>query len=131
MKTEDAIAGFAATQVPGQAAICNKLRAEIDAALPTASSKIWHGSPVWFIGENPVVGYDVSSKGVKLLFWSGQLFEEPALEPVGKMKAAGVRYSDASGIDVKLLRSWLKKAGTTVWDYAGMIARKRKTAKPR
>jgi hypothetical protein len=130
-KTEDTIANFAKTQAPEHAAICDKLRTEIDSALPQASSKIWHGSPVWFIGENPVVGFDVSSKGVNLLFWSGQLFGEPALQPMGKMKAAGVRYSAASAIDVKLLRPWLKKAGTTVWDYAGMAARKRTAAKAR
>ncbi len=130
-KTEDTISRFAATQTSEHAAICNKLRAEIEAALPEASSKIWHVSPVWFIGENPVVGYGVSSKGVNLLFWSGQLFEEAALQPMGKFKAAGIRYGDASEINQKLLRSWLKKAGTTVWDYAGMVARKRRAAKAR
>jgi hypothetical protein len=29
----------------------------IDRTLPDASNKIWHGHPVWFLEENPIVGY--------------------------------------------------------------------------
>jgi hypothetical protein len=114
----DVIAHYAETQTAEQAAICHALRAEIDAVLPKAISKIWHGSPVWFIGENPVVGYNVTSqKGANLLFWNGQSFGEPALQSVGKFRAAQTQFTDVSEIDSKALRRWLKKASTDIWDY--------------
>jgi hypothetical protein len=43
--------------------ICEQLGALIDAALPEAESKIWHGHPVWFLDGNPVTGY-AKRKGV-------------------------------------------------------------------
>ena len=125
----DAIAGYAKGQVPSHAAICRALRAEIDAALPKATSKIWHGSPVWFIGENPVVGYNATAKHVNLLFWSGQSFDEPALKAAGKFAAAQVQFTDASGIDPKPLRRWLKKTGTILWDYRGYFEKMRAKAR--
>jgi len=116
----DVIAHYAKTQTAEHAAICHALRAEIDAVLPKAVSKIWHGSPVWFIGENPVVGYNVTSKqGVNLLFWNGQSFGEPALQAAGKFKAAQIQFTDVSQIDPKALRRWLKRASTDIWDYRG------------
>lgn len=116
----DAIARYDKAQAAQHAAICKALHAEIDDALPKATSKIWHGSPVWFIGENPIVGYNVTSKrGVNLLFWSGQSFGDPALRPAGKFKAAQVQFTDASQIDPRTLRRWLKCAGTDIWDYHG------------
>ncbi|MCX6591945.1 MAG: DUF1801 domain-containing protein [Acidobacteria bacterium] len=122
----EGIAHYATQQTPELAAVCNQLRAEIDAALPEATSKIWHGGPVWFMGPNPVVGYDATSAGIKLLFWSGQLFSEPALKPMGSDKAARVLYRSVAEIDVDALRRWLGKSGTIVWDYAGMLAERRK-----
>jgi hypothetical protein len=89
----------------------------MDAVLPQATSKIWHGSPVWFIGENPVAGYNVTAKkGVNLLFWNGQSFGEPALKAAGKFRAAQIQFTDVSEIDPKALRRWLKKASTDIWD---------------
>ncbi len=122
------IAAYAQAQVPELGAICDTLLAEIDKAIPNATSKIWHGGPVWFVGENPVVGYDVRKNRVDLLFWSGQLFEEPALKALGKDKAARVAFQDASEINLPDLRRWLKKARTTVFDYVGLYARKRESS---
>lgn len=113
----DAIAHYAQTQTAEHTAICHALRAEIDAVLPKATAKIWHGSPVWFIGENPVVGYNVTSKqGVSLLFWNGQSFAEPALKAAGKFRAAQIQFTGVSEIDPKALRRWLKRARTDIWD---------------
>jgi len=113
----DVIAHYAKTQTPEHAAICRALRAELDAVLPKATSKIWHGSPVWFIGENPVAGYNVTSKkGVNLLFWNGQSFGESALKAAGKGRAAQIQFTDVSEIDPNALRRWLKRAGTDIWD---------------
>src|SRR5512145_1107226 len=93
------IAAYDAAQSVAEASVCRQLRAEIERALPTATSKVWHGAPVWFIGDAPVVGYNVASKGgVVLLFWNGQTFDDPALKPIGKFKAAQAQFRDASEI---------------------------------
>jgi len=59
--------------------ICNLLAKEIDKYLPKAENKIWHAHPVWFLEGNPIVGYSKLKDSVRLLFWSGQSFEEEAL----------------------------------------------------
>jgi hypothetical protein len=88
----------------------------IDTALPGASSKIWHGGPVWFLDDNPVVGYNATEKGVKLLFWNGQAFDEAGLQPVGKQRAAQARFADIAEIDPAVIRRWLQKASSNVFD---------------
>ena len=50
------IATYDAAQPSSEASICRRLRAEIERALPDAASKVWHGAPVWFVGDTPVVG---------------------------------------------------------------------------
>jgi len=69
---------------PADQAICSLLRAQIDAALPEAESKVWHGHPVWFLDGNPVAGYSKQKSGIRLMFWSGADFGEPALNVVGR-----------------------------------------------
>jgi len=56
--------------------ICEVLAGEIDKALPQAENKIWHAHPVWFLEGNPIVGYSKLKSCVRLLFWSGQSFDE-------------------------------------------------------
>lgn len=105
-------------------AICEKLYGEICNALPDAENKIWHAHPVWFIEGNPIVGYDKLKSCVRLLFWSGQSFEEDGLQPEGKFKAAEARYTDVSQIDIKALKRWLKKSKQIQWDYKNIVKRK-------
>jgi hypothetical protein len=113
------VSAYDAAQAKPAGAVCKKLRAEIDRALPDASSKIWHGSPVWFVGETPVVGYCVpKAGGVVLLFWNGQAFDEPALAPMGQFEAAQIKYGNVSQIRPAPLRRWLKKAGSQLWDLS-------------
>jgi hypothetical protein len=127
--SKDPIAAYGKALKPTQAAICASLRKSIDTALPTATAKVWHAHPVWFIGENPVVGYSTKSTGVALLFWNGQSFGESALEPIGSFHAAELRYADVSNIDAKLLVRCLKKAKTDIWDAVAW--RKQAMAKKR
>jgi hypothetical protein len=128
-QTESAgIAEYAGRQAPEPGAVCDRLQAEIEKALPDAAGRIWHGGPVWFIGDNPVVGYSVRSGRVDLMFWSGQLFDEPSLKPTGKDKAAQIGIQGSSDVKPADLRRWLKKAGTIVFDYAGAYAQKRAAA---
>ena len=68
--------------------ICNILAKEISSALPEAENKIWHAHPVWFLDGNPIAGYSKLKGSVRLLFWSGQSFDEEGLEKEGTFKAS-------------------------------------------
>ena len=87
-------------QIPGDVAICDLLAREIDAALDGAENKIWHRHPVWFLAGNPIVGYSRLKGGMRLMFWSGQSFDEPGLAPEGTFKAAEARYASVDDVDV-------------------------------
>ena len=71
---------------------------------------------MWFIDDNPVVGYNATAKTVNLLFWNGQAFAEPALKPVGKYRAAQAVFTAAAEVDSTVIRRWLKKAKSDVFD---------------
>ncbi len=105
-------------------AICDLLAKEIDAGLPKAENKIWHAHPVWFLDGNPIAGYDKLKNCVRLLFWSGQSFDEEGLHPEGSFKAAEARYTQAEQINTKDLKRWLKKAEKIQWDYKNIVKRK-------
>ncbi len=128
MPLEDLISEYASLRLPAHAAVCRALRKEIEASLPKAQARIWHAIPVWFLDENPIVGYHAKSKGVTLLFWNGQAFAEPELTAAGKFMAAQIVYTAASQIDAKSLRRWLKKARTDIWDYKGLRKSKSRAA---
>jgi len=97
--------------------ICEHLMKEVIAALPKATSKLYHANPVWFIDDNPIVGYDITADHVNILFWSGQSFDTPGLSPKGKSKAAGTFYKKADQIDAAQLKAWLKESKTIQWNY--------------
>ncbi len=115
-KGENQIAAYSAAQRLPFRVICDALRKLIDTALPKATSKVWHGSPVWFLDENPVVGYSATAKAVNLLFWNGRAFDEAGLKPVGKYRAAQAVFADAAAIDPQVIRRWLTKAKSDVFD---------------
>lgn len=104
--------------------ICELLCREIDSALPGATSKIWHGSPVWFLEGNPIVGYHKLKTCVRLLFWSGQSFNENGLVPEGSFKAAEVRFQTLEDVDTVMLKLWLAKSREIQWDYKNIVKRK-------
>jgi hypothetical protein len=105
-------------------AICKLLAEQIDRNLHEAENKIWHAHPVWFLDGNPIVGYSKLKNCVRLLFWSGQSFEEEGLQKEGSFKAAEVRYTAADQVDTEKLRRWLAKARDIQWDYKNLIRRK-------
>ena len=115
----DSISSYNAALDPQRAAICDRLRKNIDAALPQATSKIWHAIPVWLVGENVAVGYTARKSGVMLMFWNGQHFDEPELEATGSFHMAQIAYDDAAQVDEQKLARWLEKAGTNIWDMVG------------
>jgi len=111
-------------QSPGDRAICELLAREIERELPEAEGKVWHAHPVWFLDGNPIVGYSKLKNCIRLLFWSGQSFEEAGLRKEGSFQAAEARYTAAGDVDVANLRRWLAKARDIQWDYKNLIRRK-------
>lgn len=109
---------------PNDSAIATRLADIIYAQLPDAESKIWHRHPVWFLEGNPIVGYSKLKGCVRLLFWSGQSFDEPGLAPEGTFKAAEARYTDVAEVDAEALERWLGKARDIQWDYRNLVRRK-------
>jgi hypothetical protein len=122
--------------------VCDALADAIDAhffgkePLAGAECKVRHRHPVWFIDGNPIVGYH-KLKGTKktggcirLLFWSGQSFDEPAdgtlqPDPPGtRFKTAAARFTSADEINPKDLKRWLKKSVEIQWDYKNIVKRK-------
>lgn len=112
------------SMLPADKAICQELASEIDKYLVNAESKIWHRHPVWFLNGNPIVGYSKLKDSVRLLFWSGQSFDEEGLQPEGSFKAAEARYTDVKQIDTDLLKRWLEKSAKIQWDYKNIVRRK-------
>jgi len=105
-------------------AICDVLHKEIGAVLKEAESKIWHGSPVWFLEGNPIVGYSKLKDCVRLLFWSGESFDEKGLAKEGGFKTAGKRYTSVDQINKDDLHGWLKKSREIQWDYKNIVKRR-------
>ena len=112
------------SQSANDKAICNALADEIDSNLSKAENKIWHAHPVWFLDGNPIVGYSKLKDSVRLLFWSGQSFEEPGLQPEGSFKAAEARYKSVDQINKKDLKRWLTKSKKIQWDYKNIVKRR-------
>ncbi len=107
--------------------ICDSLAKVINENLKEADSKIWHRHPVWFIDENPTVGYSIQKKGVRLMFWSGADFEEEKLNVLGgKFKDASIFYQTMDEFNAEDLVCWLKKTKEIQWDYKNLIKRKGK-----
>jgi len=139
---------------PADRKVCDALAEAIDAhflgpkPIDGAERKIWHRHPVWFIHGNPIVGYHTlkatrrTAKGpkaaggartpapgpcIRLLFWSGQSFDEPGLppDPPGtKFKSAAARFTSPDDINLKDLKRWLKKSVAIQWDYKNIVKRK-------
>lgn len=104
--------------------ICDLLFSEITQTLTKAENKIWHRHPVWFLDGNPIVGYSKLKDCIRLLFWSGQSFDEPGLSAEGSFKAAEKRYKTVEEVNLKELKTWLAKSKKIQWDYKNIVKRK-------
>ena len=118
------IENYNSAQATEDEKICPLLMQEIDKHLPQAESKIWHRHPVWFLEGNPIAGYSKLKNCVRLMFWSGQSFDEDGLQPEGTFKAAEARYTSVGEVDTGELERWLRKAQDIQWDYKNLIKRK-------
>jgi hypothetical protein len=126
MAVPEDIRSYNDAQSDGDKRICDALARAIDRHLPGAESKIWHRHPVWFLDGNPVVGYSRRKDCIRLLFWSGQSFDEPGLAPEGSFKAAEARYTSEGQITAADLKRWLAKSIEIQWDYKNIVKRKGK-----
>lgn len=126
MPIPDEIKAYNQAQPPDDRAICDKLAKVIDGGLKGAECKIWHRHPVWFLDGNPICGYHRLKDCIRLLFWSGQSFDEASLTPEGSFKAAEARYTDAKQVVLKDVKRWLKKGAEIQWDYKNIMKRKGK-----
>lgn len=126
MAIPDDIRSYNAAQSADDALICDALSKAIDRHLANAECKIWHRHPVWFLDGNPIVGYSKLKNCIRLLFWSGQSFDEPGLKAEGSFKAAEARYTSADQIVAGDLKRWLTKSAGIQWDYKNIVKRKGK-----
>ena len=120
------IKDYNSKQTDADKIICDLLAENINQHLPDAENKIWHAHPVWFLDGNPIVGYSKLKSSVRLLFWSGQSFEEPTLQNEGNFKAAEARYTEVEQVNINDLKRWMTKARDIQWDYKNLIKRKGK-----
>lgn len=72
-------------------------------------------------GGNPIVGYSKLKECIRLLFWSGQSFDEPGLADEGSFKAAEVRYTSVDQIMAADLKRWRAKSVKIQWDYKNIV----------
>lgn len=123
----DQIITYNKQQTAEDKSICDLLCNTIHTNLKGSESKIWHGHPVWFLNENPIVGYSKQKNGIRLMFWSGADFEEEKLNVRGeKFKDASIFYNSVSEIKITELKRWLKKSKSIQWDYKNIVKRKGK-----
>jgi Domain of unknown function (DU1801) len=121
------IKAFNEEQESSDREICELLSAEIDKRLPEAQSKIWHRHPVWFLEDNPTVGYSKLKAGIRLMFWSGADFSEDRLKPgTGKFKDASIIYTSVVEVRTIELARWLRKSREIQWDYKNIYKTKGK-----
>lgn len=107
--------------------ICVSLAVLIDELLPEANSKIWHRHPVWFLEDNPIVGYSALKAGIRLMFWSGASFDEKQLQPgTGKFKDASITFTDLKQVNRSDIVRWIEKSKRIQWDYKNLVKRKGK-----
>lgn len=81
---------FNVAQDPDDGRICDALAREIGAGLRGADGRIWHGHPVWSLGDHPIVGHCKLKDGVR---------------------AAEARFTAPGQVDRAALRRRLEKGG--------------------
>ncbi|OKI67918.1 DUF1801 domain-containing protein [Micromonospora sp. CB01531] len=92
-----------------------KLRTVIDAALPEASGAMWHGHPVWGLGDRPgktpVCLVKAYPSYVTFGLWRGQDVADASgrLTP-GARRMASVKLRTIDEIDPDLFAGWLRQA---------------------
>jgi hypothetical protein len=89
----------------------------IDNELPDATTKIYHGIPVWCVGGQPTVGLKPAKAHLSVLFFRGQRVVEKlgqdatgTLVASGSFEMASVKLASAADLDADALRGWIRAA---------------------
>lgn len=122
-----AVKQFNQQQTETEQKICDLLAELINELMPEAENKIWHRHPVWFLDDNPIVGYSKLKAGIRLMFWSGVSFDEAQLKKgTGKFKDASILFMSVNQINKEGLNRWISKSKEIQWDYKNIYKRKGK-----
>ncbi|GIG22119.1 hypothetical protein Cch01nite_28430 [Cellulomonas chitinilytica] len=92
-----------------QAAVATALRSRIDAGLPDAEGRMWHGHPVWLRGDDPVAGFKAFPRWVTLLLWHGSEVTEAtdALTASADGTRWSLKITAPDEVDESALDGWL------------------------
>jgi hypothetical protein len=84
----------------------------LDSELPDATSKLYHGIPVWCVGDQPTVGLKPAKAHLSVLFFRGQRIADAtgALVASGSFELASVKLASAADLDEDVLRGWVRAA---------------------
>lgn len=89
----------------------------LDGELPDATTKLYHGIPVWCVGDQPTVGIKPAKAHLSVLFFQGQrLLDGRPSDATGKLVASGsfemasVKLASMDDLDEKALRTWVRAA---------------------
>lgn len=113
MKTKDISDYLSGLDAPLRE-IGQRMRPVIDAALPGATSGMWHGHPVWGLGtpgKQPICLLKAYTSYITFGLWRGQDITDPS----GRLKAgarrmASVKLASTEDIDEVLFTGWLRQA---------------------
>ena len=105
MTIDEYIAGLPADQ----AAIAATLRARLDAGLPGAEGRVWHGHPVWMRGDDPVAGFKAFPRWVTLLLWHGTevTASTDALTASGDGSRWSLKIASPADLDEAAVDGWI------------------------
>ena len=84
----------------------------LDGELPEATTKLYHGIPVWCVGDEPTIGVKPAKAHLSVLFFRGQRIADATgtLVGSGSFEMASVRLASAADIDEDALRGWVRAA---------------------
>jgi hypothetical protein len=114
MSKPTTVAEYAAALDQPLREIAKKLQAIIDAALPQPGA-VWHGHPVWSLGQapgkTPVAYVKAYSSYVTFGLWRGQEISDPSgrLEPAARGMAT-IKVRTLAEVDAELFTTWLSAA---------------------
>ncbi|MEV0424990.1 DUF1801 domain-containing protein [Micromonospora sp. NPDC050495] len=92
-----------------------KLRTVIDVALPAATAAMWHGHPVWGLGDRPgqtpICLVKAYASYLTFGLWHGQdVVDDTSRLAPGARRMASVKLRAVDDIDPELFTSWLRQA---------------------
>ncbi|WP_405102097.1 DUF1801 domain-containing protein [Micromonospora sp. NBC_01412] len=92
-----------------------RVHAVVEAALPEATGALWHGHPVWGLGDRPgrqpVCLLKAQSTYVTFGLWRGQDVADPSGRLVpGARRMASVKLRTVDEVDPALFTGWLRRA---------------------